>query len=280
MSDVLTNPTPRLSYAFASRTGIIACLGEGDAPTLFHRPGVSFDALLEAFRVCGALPVQPVEPEAFNELVSKVYQSSARQAADLAADTNTDLASLADDAAAVEDILDESNDAPVVKLINALLSEAIRAKASDLHLEPYENRLVIRFRVDGVLRDMLEPKRSLAPMLVSRIKVMAGLDIAEKRKPHDGRVSLRVAGHDVDVRVSTIPSQYGERVVLRLLDRSSAKFNLGELGMSARSWVGRATASQSKRHYPRHRSDGFGKDDNALFCNHTPQRPQAQHHDD
>ena len=132
----------------------------------------------------------------------------------------------------VDDLLDQSDDAPVVRLINALLLEAIKESASDIHVETQERRLVVRFRVDGILREVIEPQRALAPLLVSRIKVMARLDIAEKRLPQDGRVSLRVGGHEVDVRISTIPSQYGERVVMRLLDRDATRLGLDRLGMS------------------------------------------------
>ncbi len=119
-------------------------------------------------------------------------------------------------------------------MINALLLQAVKDGASDVHVETLEKRLVVRFRIDGVLRDIIEPKRALAPLLVSRIKVMARLDIAEKRVPQDGRVTLRVGGLEIDVRVSTIPSQHGERVVLRLLDRDSTQLDLLALGMSPR----------------------------------------------
>ena len=106
--------------------------------------------------------------------------------------------------------------------------------ASDIHVEMEERRLVVRFRVDGVLREVIQPKRALAPLLVSRLKVMGRLDIAEKRLPQDGRVSLRVGGYELDVRLSTIPSQYGERVVMRLLDRGQTRMGLAHLGMSGR----------------------------------------------
>ena len=121
-----------------------------------------------------------------------------------------------------------------MRLINAILLEAIREGVSDIHIEAEERRLVVRFRMDGVLREVLSPPRALAPLLVSRIKVMARLDIAEKRVPHDGRVTLRIGGLDVDVRVSTLPTQHGERVVLRLLDRGATGLDLTHLGMSAR----------------------------------------------
>ena len=131
-----------------------------------------------------------------------------------------------------EDLLESEDDAPIIRLINALLTEAIKINASDIHIEPYEHRLVVRFRVDGVLREVLEPARALSPILVSRVKVMAKLDIAEKRLPQDGRISLRIAGRAVDVRVSTLPSGHGERVVMRLLDKQAGRLDLEHLGMA------------------------------------------------
>jgi general secretion pathway protein E len=119
----------------------------------------------------------------------------------------------------------------VIRLIYALLTQSVKENASDIHIEPFENRLVIRFRVDGVLREVLQTKRAVAPLIVSRIKVMSRLDIAEKRLPQDGRISLRIAGRAVDVRVSTIPAGHGERVVLRLLDKQAGRLDLNSLGM-------------------------------------------------
>ncbi|WP_288396713.1 ATPase, T2SS/T4P/T4SS family, partial [uncultured Sulfitobacter sp.] len=163
-----------------------------------------------------------------------IYRDSASEAAQVAADADDDLASLADTAASIDDLLAQNDDAPVVRLINALLLEAVKEGASDVHIETEERRLLVRFRVDGILREVISPKRALAPLLVSRIKVMGKLDIAEKRLPQDGRVSLRVGGYDLDVRISTIPSQFGERVVLRLLDRGQTLRGIDHLGLSDR----------------------------------------------
>ncbi|NBX57175.1 MAG: type II secretion system protein GspE, partial [Gammaproteobacteria bacterium] len=143
----------------------------------------------------------------------------------------TDLSFLAQDLPEQADLLESEDDAPIIRLINALLTQAIKDNASDIHIEPYENRLVVRLRVDGVLREVLQTRRAVAGAVVSRIKVMSKLDIAEKRLPQDGRISLRVGGRAVDVRVSTIPSGHGERVVLRLLDKQAGRLDLGELGM-------------------------------------------------
>lgn len=222
-----------LPYSFARRHGVLVQDGvEGGVRCLF-RTGATPEALLEVQRRFGAgLAFEPVAEDAFETAVGVAYRDSGGGAMDLT-DTD-DLATLADSAAAVDDLLDSRDDSPVIRLINALLLQSVRDGASDIHVETQEKRLIVRFRVDGVLRDVVEPKRALAPLLVSRIKVMARLDIAEKRIPQDGRVTLRVGGYDIDVRVSTIPTQHGERVVMRLLDRGSTGLDTAGLGMSER----------------------------------------------
>ncbi|MGJ8581600.1 MAG: type II secretion system ATPase GspE, partial [Psychromonas sp.] len=161
------------------------------------------------------------------------YQSSSLEAQQLMEDLGADdFFTLAEELPADDDLLEAEDDAPIIKLINAMLGEAIKEEASDIHIETFEQTLVIRFRIDGVLREILKPQRKLAALLVSRIKVMAKLDIAEKRIPQDGRISLRIGGRAVDVRVSTMPASYGERVVLRLLDKNAVKLDLSTLGMT------------------------------------------------
>jgi len=219
-----------LPYAFARRHGVVVAASTG---VCSHRPGVGIEALMEVQRRFGDLAYEPVDEAAFEARLRALYRDNASDAADFAA-ADTDLAALADTAAHLDDLLDSRDDSPVIRLINALLLEAVRQGASDIHFETQEKRCVVRFRVDGVLRDMVEPARALAPLLTSRIKVMARLDIAEKRVPQDGRVTLRVGGHEIDVRVSTLPAQHGERVVLRLLDRDATDLDLTKLGMSAR----------------------------------------------
>ena len=222
-----------LPYSFARQHGIVLQTRD-QALICGLREGVSVAAMAEVARVAGApLQFETLSPDAFEARLAAAYRDNAADASD-AAGADGDLASLADSTAIVDDLLDQSEDAPVVRLINALLSEAIKENASDIHIETQERALVVRFRVDGILRTVVEPKRALAPLLVSRIKVMARLDIAEKRLPQDGRVSLRVGGHEVDVRVSTIPSQYGERVVMRLLDRDATRLGLDRLGLAPR----------------------------------------------
>ena len=129
------------------------------------------------------------------------------------------------------DLLDDTSDAPVIRLVNLMFAQAVRDNASDIHIEPYQNSLKIRQRLDGILYDMLSPPKHVQSSLVSRIKIMAKLNIAEKRLPQDGRIELKIANQDIDVRVSTLPTAFGERVVLRLLDKSSILISLHDLGM-------------------------------------------------
>ncbi len=224
---------PELSYTFAREGGALL-LREGDALVCLHRASASLPTLLEVQRLHGEVTWRVLDDAAFETALQQHYRQSASVAAGVAATDAVDLATLADSAAQVDDLLDTRDDSPVIRLINALLLEAIKEGASDVHIETQERRLLVRFRVDGVLREMIEPKRALAPLLVSRIKVMARLDIAEKRVPQDGRVTLRIGGHEIDVRVSTIPTQHGERVVMRLLDRGAVRLDLTGLGMNAR----------------------------------------------
>ena len=221
-----------LGYGFARTHGVLLETEDG-SPVCLHRPEAALPALLEAQRIAGRLlRFRELDAGAFDRALQAFYRNSATEAAQMASDGADDLTTLAETAASVDDLLDQKDDAPVVRLINALLLEAVKEGASDIHIEVEEKRLVVRFRVDGVLREVLEPRRALAPQLSSRLKVMGKLDIAEKRLPQDGRVSLRVGSYNLDVRISTLPSQFGERVVLRLLDRGQTQLGIAHLGMS------------------------------------------------
>ncbi len=230
--------SPVLSFAFARRHGVlIRDVDEtGKAETLYRR-GLDPQILAEVRRFAGApLRLIPVEEEVFDEALQAAYESSGGNKAMQMVegfDENTDLLEVAQALPEPSDLLESDDDAPIIRLINAVLTEAVKENASDIHIEPYENRLVVRFRVDGVLRDVLQSRRALAPLVVSRVKVMSKLDIAEKRVPQDGRISLRVAGRAVDVRVSTLPSgeRGSERVVMRLLDKQAGRLDLQHLGM-------------------------------------------------
>jgi general secretion pathway protein E len=226
-----------LSYRFAKAHGVLLEMPAAPdaAPVCRHLPKAALAALIEAQRLAGRpVSFEPIDSIGFDAALSAAYRDSASEAAQMAQGDRDDLSALAETAASVDDLLDQKDDAPVVRLINALLLEAVKDGASDIHIEVEEKRLVVRFRVDGVLREVLEPRRALAPQLSSRLKVMGKLDIAEKRLPQDGRVSLRVGSYELDVRISTLPSQFGERVVLRLLDRGQTQLGIAHLGMSER----------------------------------------------
>ncbi|RLV60784.1 type II secretion system protein GspE [Parashewanella curva] len=225
----------RLPFAYAHRHAVVLATNEDKQLSLYHTPTTQAQVLLEVRRYSGAdLPLIELDNQAFEMKLTQAYQSNSSEAQQLMEDIGNemDLFTLAEELPQTEDLLEGDDDAPIIKLINALLSEAIKEEASDIHIETYEKQLVVRFRVDGVLKEVLKPNRKLSSLLVSRIKVMARLDIAEKRVPQDGRISLRIAGRAVDVRVSTMPSSHGERVVLRLLDKNAGNLDLQQLGMT------------------------------------------------
>jgi general secretion pathway protein E len=225
----------RLSFTFARRHGVLVQDVQQGTAVCACRHTVSTFAIAEVRRLL-RMPVrlQRVTDEDFDRLLRFAYETGGGAVRMMdGLDEGTDLAHLALDLPEQADLLESDDDAPIIRLINAVLTQAVKENASDIHVEPFENRLVIRFRVDGVLREVVQSKRAVAPLVVSRIKVMSKLDIAEKRLPQDGRISLRIAGRAVDVRVSTIPSGHGERVVLRLLDKQAGRLELESLGMDA-----------------------------------------------
>lgn len=226
----------RLPFSFAKRQGIVLQPMQDDNTSIqaIARSNVSVAAISEARRFSNhPLKFEEVSDEDFEFILGQVYQDNSGEAMAAMEDIgdDLDLFKLADELPETEDLLEADDDAPIIKLINALLTEAIKENASDIHVETFENDLKVRFRVDGVLREVLSPGKKLAPLLVSRIKVMAKLDIAEKRVPQDGRIALKIANRGVDVRVSTIPSSHGERVVMRLLDKQAGRLDFAHLGM-------------------------------------------------
>jgi general secretion pathway protein E len=224
----------RFPFGFAKRHNVL--ISQDETGYVLHcLADVSPDIIIESRRFLRApFRFDFHSIEEFEQLLTIAYQRDSSEAQQMMEDigNEVDLYSLADEMIESEDLLENEDDAPIIKLINAMLSEAIKENASDIHIETFENTLQIRFRVDGVLREVLKPHRKLASLLVSRIKVMAKLDIAEKRIPQDGRISLKIGGRAVDVRVSTMPTGHGERVVLRLLDKNSVRLNLEDLGMT------------------------------------------------
>ncbi len=223
-----------LPYPFAKAKGVIAARVASGAMEVWLRPNPQASTLAEVRRMAGKpLREMLLTAEEFEHCLTLAYTREPNAAETIVEDLgeSLDLAKLSESVPEVADLLEAENDAPIIRLINALLTQAAREGASDIHLEIFEQRALVRFRVDGTLRDVVEPRRGLHPAMVSRIKVMASLDIAEKRLPQDGRIALRVAGRPIDVRVSTIPTANGERVVLRLLDKQAGRLTLDALGM-------------------------------------------------
>ena len=227
--------TKLLPYHFAKDKGIIPAhmLDEGIEVWLCAGK-VTTEGLAETRRAIGLpLVLSLLAPERFEQCLAQAYAHAEGSAQDIVTDLgqDVDLQQLAQDLPEITDLLEATDDAPIIRLINALFTQALRENASDIHIEQHESRSVVRFRIDGSMKSVLEPQRQLHAAIVSRIKIMANLDIAEKRLPQDGRIALRVAGRPVDVRVSTLPAGRGERVVLRLLDKQAARLHLDSLGM-------------------------------------------------
>lgn len=223
-----------LRFTFAKRHGVLLAGVENDIATVLYHQQPPVSVLTEVRRQLRMpIKLKQVSSDEFNACLVKSYETNTAAAMQLAEDLgeSMNLSDLMQELPKAEDLLEKQDDAPIIRLLNALLSEAIKDGASDVHIETFEDHVTIRFRVDGVMREVLVPPRVLAPLIISRIKVMAKLDIAEKRLPQDGRITLRIGGRAVDVRVSTMPTNHGERAVLRVLDKQSSQLNLAELGM-------------------------------------------------
>ena len=225
----------RLSFNFSKRFGVFVSEETPDYMTVTHRKEVSPEAFIELRRYYSKpMLMNEVADDLFETLLASAYETGASSAMDAMTDLqdDVDLNALMHSIPQTKDLLESDDDAPIIRLINAIFTQALKQGASDIHFETYEQKLIVRFRIDGVLREVLQPPRVIAPLIVSRLKVMAKLDIAEKRLPQDGRLSLKIAGRNVDVRVSTIPTHYGERIVLRLLDKQSTALDFKKLGFS------------------------------------------------
>ena len=226
--------TKKLPFSFAKKHQIlIKSINKKSVEVCFHGE-INASSIAETRRFSGLpLKLKEISDEKFNNLLREIYEENSQTTSQMADDINEneDLLTVAQDLPEPADLLDSNNDAPIIKFINAIVTEGLKNNASDIHIEPYDNRLTIRYRIDGMLQEVLNTKRGLTSLVISRIKVMSKLDIAEKRLPQDGRISLKIAGRSIDIRVSTIPSGHGERVVMRLLDKKAGRLELTSLGM-------------------------------------------------
>ncbi|MFT4102229.1 MAG: type II secretion system ATPase GspE [Burkholderiaceae bacterium] len=234
------SPARYVPYGFARTHKVLVRAASEEAIEVWIGSATPLHALAELTRSLPYRLVTVVKPD--DELATAISQAYSQQegsAASVADEVagDLDLSRLMQDIPKIEDLLETEDDAPIIRMINALLTQASRDGASDIHIEPFETYSIVRFRVDGTLRDVVRPRRELHAALISRIKILAQLDIAEKRLPQDGRIALRIGGRPIDVRVSTLPTGHGERAVLRLLDKEAGRLDLGKLGMSAQALV-------------------------------------------
>lgn len=220
-----------LPYGFAKRHGVLA-ESQDDYVLVRHRPDTAMQVFAELQRSLNKpLALESLSIDDFDRALTSLYNEGDGNSSDMMLDLGDNLDLNDIDLPEPEDLLESADEAPIIRLINMILTQAVKRGASDIHIEPFEQRLSVRLRVDGVLAELIDPPRAIAGLIVSRIKVMAKLDIAEKRLPQDGRISLKLANHAVDIRVSTLPSGHGERVVLRLLDKQAGRLDLAHLGM-------------------------------------------------
>lgn len=228
-----------LPYAFA-KAHTLLLEDDGSQRVLWAADTTPPSALSEVTRLWAVDSFEHEPAASLAQRIAGAYAGAESDAAVVVGEVESavDLSRLMQDLPAVEDLLEASNDAPIIRMLNALLTQAVKNGASDIHIEPYERSSSVRFRVDGALREVVQPNRALHAALISRLKIMAELDISEKRLPQDGRISLRIGGRAIDVRVSTLPSAHGERAVLRLLDKSDSRFSLQSLGMSGEVLAG------------------------------------------
>ena len=184
--------------------------------------------------LCSSFEITICDSATFNEILTTSFATTNHNN-DISEELSDefDIQDFAGSINATEDLLSGNNDTPIIKLINGIISQAIKNRASDIHFEPYEDHIVVRYRIDGILKEILKQDSKIASVLISRLKIISGLDISERRLPQDGRVSLSLGDKNIDVRVSTLPSSYGERIVLRILDKQSAQINIDDLGLPA-----------------------------------------------
>ncbi len=222
-----------LPYAYA-KANTLLLEDDGSELVLWAGETTATSALAEVTRQFDVARFEREATATLGQRIAAAYAGGESSAAAVIGEVESgvDLSRMMQDLPAVEDLLEAANDAPIIRMLNALLTQAAKDGASDIHIEPYERSSSVRFRVDGTLREVVQPNKALHAALISRLKIMAELDIAEKRLPQDGRISLRIGGRAIDVRVSTLPSAHGERAVLRLLDKTESKFTLEGLGMS------------------------------------------------
>lgn len=233
LEDIPLDIVKKVPINFAKKNEILPIKKDGEELQVAIADPININAL-DDLRVLMGLSIHPIIAsssqivEAINDLYNRNTESDRAVMEDL---SEENLDTLAQELQEPQDLLDASDEAPIIKLVNSLLFRAVKSKASDIHVEPFERDLVVRFRIDGVLYDIMHPPKKVQNSVISRIKIMANLNIAEKRIPQDGRIRIKIAGKDIDIRVSTLPTSFGESVVMRLLDKSKVVLSLDTIGI-------------------------------------------------
>ena len=227
----------RLPIQFAKRHNLLPIRVDGDA-VIVATANPSLIGPIDDLRLLFGKAVRAVVAPAplIADAINSVYDRASGSTAELVSGLDVErLDLMATELEEPEDLLDASDEAPIIRLVNQLIFQAVKDRTSDIHIEPFERQLVVRFRIDGILYDIVKPPKRFQPVILSRVKIMAGLNIAEKRLPQDGRIRTKIAGKDVDIRVSVIPTAFGERIVMRLLDRSATLLPLDDLGLAGQN---------------------------------------------
>ncbi len=232
--DITTETVDLVPINFAKKNELIPLVKNSDFIKVAIADPINL-AALDDLRLLYGVPIQPVIAsaiqitDAINMVYNRTSEGDRTVMSDLA-DENLD--SVSQELEETQDLLESDDEAPIIRLVNSLLFRAVKQKASDIHVEPFEKDLVVRFRIDGVLYDIMHPPKKVQNSVISRIKIMADLNIAEKRVPQDGRIRIKLAGKDIDIRVSTLPTSFGESVVMRILDKSKVLLDLSQIGVT------------------------------------------------
>src|SRR5438105_2714348 len=232
ISEELVKLVP-INFAKQAKLMPLRIEADGDAHALVALADPLDSSALDSVRLLLGVSISPVlvPSQAILDCINAVYDRAANEAEQLVGDMEGDLDMVAHELEEPQDLLDSSDEAPIIRLVNSLLFRAAKERASDIHIEPQEKDICVRFRVDGVLQEVIRPPKRFQNSIISRVKIMGALNIAEKRLPQDGRIRVKLAGRDIDIRLSTTPTVYGERIVMRLLDKSSVLLDLTDIGL-------------------------------------------------